>query len=329
MHVRFYHYRKPAGSLEPAPFEVSFIEDMSAGLDAHGDTYDVVFAGDWQDYDLADVAAFVGVRGTTRDIVDAYRAAGKRTIIMDKGAIRHHNISEYRRIYLDGGTALAYLMRVKRPSDRWERLGIEIKQERDDPPAPGAPIVYANNSQKVHDYWRLGDARACAEETVQNLMKIAPSRKIIFRPKPRVLDFSEIPGAELSLKPDSIEDALLGAHCLVTHHSHCTVNAIIAGVPVVTLGPNPASGVAGKYIEQALRPPILHHKRRKMFLQNLAYAQWLPEEMRSGEMWEFIKGEMAATLPSIDEPLGPNTRKEENESIRDDSGEVGVERCSE
>lgn len=319
MQVRFYHHGK-------TEYEQPYLEQMTAGLLAHGHQIEVVAATSWRDCgELADVAAFVGVRGVTREIIQSYRDAGRRSVVLDKGAIRRSNVSDYRRVYLDGGSCLAYLMRVKRPSDRWDRLGIEIEDRVGD--FRRAPIVYANNSQKVHDYWQLGDGQALAEQVIGKLRRIAPSRKIIFRPKPRALDFAEIDGATLSLKPDTIEDAIAGAACLVTYTSHCSVNAVIAGVPVVALGPNPATPIAGKFLEQAVRPPHLPHKKRAQWLYNLAYAQWTPEEIAAGAMWEFICGEMAATLPATSEPRGLNksARDDDDEDLCDDPGEVGVE----
>lgn len=326
MHITFYHYDKP--------FEVPFIEDFTEGLKDYVDTtIDTCHVDDFKKVPKhSDIAAFVGIRGRTREIVDAYRDLGKRVIVFDKGVIRFRNISSHRRVNLDGGTCLAYLNRVKiRPADRWKSLNISLAPMQHG--EPGAPIIYANNSQKVHDYWGLGSAEELAEDTVRKLMHMAPKRKIVFSPKPRALDFREIEGAILSLKPNTIEDALAGkipgvdgkrAHCLVTHTSSCSINALIAGVPVVVLSPNPAKSVAGKYIEQALQPPLPTDEERLRLLQNLAWCQWTAAEFRNGEMWRFLKREIAATLPQKDEPIAPLRKEDENEGVRNDPGEVGV-----
>lgn len=305
MRLTFYHYNNPV--------EPPYIEDFIQGAKEHGDVVAVCHADNFTQVPVdSDVALFVGIKGKTREIVDAYRAAGKRIVIFDKGAIRTRNRSTHRKIFLDGGTALAYLNRVpRRPSDRWKQLGIELAPFQ--LPEPGAPIIYANNSQKVHDYWGLGSAADLAEYVVETLHRLAPTRTIIFRPKPRALDFREIDNVVLSLKPDTIEDALCSsqygrAHCLVTHASHCSVNALIAGIPVVALSPNPAKSLAGRYIEQALKPPVPTSAERLAFFENLAYTQWTPEEFQNGLMWDFIKREMSLTFPQKDEPIKPLRR---------------------
>lgn len=311
MKITFYHRNDP--------FEPPFISDFIAGARVVGDT---TITADLDRFtavpDDSDIAVFVGVRGKTREVVDAYRALGRRTIILDKGAIRFRNRSTHRRVYLDGGTALAYLNRFRRrdPS-RWQAFGCELAPMREE--VPRAHIVYANNSQKVHDYWRLGSAEELAEQTVKQLQKMAPTRKIVFRPKPRALDFREIEGAELSLKPHTIEDALVGAHCLVTHTSHCTVNALMMGIPVVALMPNPAKNVAGKFIEQALAPPIPSEEDRYSFFCNMAWAQWSPDEFKDGTMWKFMRREMELTLPQEDEPTGVRRKEDVNDDgLRND-----------
>lgn len=276
-----------------------------SGISSLGDFFEIGFASDFDGKPDADVALFWGVNGQTREIVDAYRAAGKRTLIFDKGAIRTRNRSDYNKVFLDGGTALAYLMRIDRPPDRWDKLEIELKPWR----KSSGHIIYANNSQKVHDYWRLGQADDLSESVINDLRRIAPSREIVFRPKPRALDFREIEGVRLSLRPETIEDALDGAHCLVTYTSHCSVNALIAGVPAICLGPNPGKPLAGKYLEQALQPYFPAPAKRYQYFCNLAYAQWTDDEIKSGAAFEFLKAEMAATYPQQGEPVKPCTSR--------------------
>jgi hypothetical protein len=294
MHFKFFH------TLEK-DLEHEFRALMVSGISAVGDKVEIGFASDFSGKPESDVALFWGVNGPTREIIDVYRAVGKRTLVFDKGAIRTRNRSDYNKVFLDGGTALAYLMRVDRLSDRWEKLGISLKPFK----KSSGHIIYANNSQKVHDYWRLGSADQMAESIIGKLKRIAPTREVVFRPKPRALDFREIEGVRLSLRPDTIEDALDGAHCLVTYTSHCSINALIAGVPVICLGPNPGRPLAGKYLEQALQPHTPGDRERWQFFCNLAYAQWTDEEIRNGAVWEFLKSEMRATMPQNGEPLKP------------------------
>lgn len=281
-------------------FEGDLVAALGGGALACGDRLEAVPAQDFRDADLADVAVMVGLRAHTREVVDAYRAAGRRTIVLDKGAIRVRNASDYVRVYLDGGSSLAYLMRERRPPDRWEALQIDAARPRRT--SRSHHVLYANNSQKVHDYWRLGSADELTERTFALMRRMAPRRPMVFRPKPRAMDFREVEDVRTSVKPETIEDALENCHVLVTYTSHCSVNAVLAGVPVVALGPNPAAPIAGKYLEQILDPPVPDEAARDQWLFNMAYAQWTEDELASGEAWEFIRGEIEATLPQQGEP---------------------------
>jgi hypothetical protein len=254
---------------------------------AAGDTLEI---GDCQDFDgkpEGDMAILWGLSAQTRDVIAAYRAAGKRTLMLDKAAIRKKGRSRHYRVLLDGGTSLS-LTQKRRPSDRWEAMDIGLQPWS----KKGEAVVYATNSQLVHDFWRLTPVEDLAAETVGEIASRAPGREIVYRPKPQNIEFKPIEGARLSLKPERIEDILRGAHCLVTHTSHCSIDALIAGVPVICLGPNPAQQLAGRSLELLTDPPIPDDRARHQFFCNLAYCQWSREEIESGEMWAFIKGEL-------------------------------------
>lgn len=283
MHLRFYH------SLHKQ-IEYDFLKWFGTAAANAGD---VLESGDCADAgaELADVGIFWGLSDLTRDVVEAYRAAGRRTLMLDKAAIRKKSKSRHYRVLIDGGTALAYLMRKKRPADRWEAMQIRLKPWR----KQGERIIYANNSQRVHDFWRLGNPRDMAIETLDAIKAAMPDHEIIFRPKPHAIDQYRIEGMRNSVPPEKIEDLLKGAHCLVTHTSHCSVDALIAGVPVICLGPNPAQPLAGDSLDRIVNPPMPRDAARYQFFCNLAYCQWSQDELASGEALEFIKGEMAAT----------------------------------
>jgi hypothetical protein len=284
MHLKFYR------SLHK-PIEYEFPEWFSSAVRDAGDTLDIGDATEFSSEPEADIAVLWGLSGITRDVIDAYRAAGKRTLMLDKAAIRRKSRSRHYRVLLDGGTALPYLMRKRRPSDRWEAMDIEVKPWR----KHGSHIIYADNSQKVHDYWRLAHVNEMARSTIAQIVAAMPGRGIVYRPKPQDIEFQPIEGSRLSVRPERIESILNGAHCLVTYTSHCSIDALIAGVPVICLGPNPAEPLAGSSLEQILNPPVPSDQDRNQFFCNLAYCQWSRDELASGEAWAFIKGELATT----------------------------------
>lgn len=82
--------------------------------------------------------------------------------------------------------------------------------------------------------------------------------------------------------PQPLEQALRTAHCVVTYMSNVAVEALVAGVPVVCLGPCAAATLGGTVddIDNPPRPP-----GRDQFLFNLAANQWTLDEMARGELW--------------------------------------------
>lgn len=81
-----------------------------------------------------------------------------------------------------------------------------------------------------------------------------------------------------------LRSVLTGAHCMVTHSSNAAVDALIEGLPVVTLGNSACAPVATALEEiESLRYPD-----RDPWLWALAYNQFTLDEMRSGEAMEIL-----------------------------------------
>ena len=96
-------------------------------------------------------------------------------------------------------------------------------------------------------------------------------------------------------KEGHIEDWLKNAHCLVTYGSCTSVNALLAGVPAICLGPNPARPVCSRSLDDIENPPFPRERKLRIWLNNLAWCQWSAKEFRSGEAWDFLERELAAT----------------------------------
>lgn len=156
------------------------------------------------------------------------------------------------------------------PADRFEASGIELLR-----PAPRSSDIaliagMSAKSARVHGYGLDAWERQAAT--------IARARgwRAVLRPKaPRVVI-------------DAIETALMHCGLLVTHHSNCAVDAIIAGVPVWAL-----RGV-GRLVSPADCPQfgnamLLGEAARRAIMADVAYAQWTVDEMRSGAAWEFMR----------------------------------------
>lgn len=84
----------------------------------------------------------------------------------------------------------------------------------------------------------------------------------------------------------TMEEALTGAWCLVTHSSVSALDAICYGVPVIHLGESCAAPVGKSRLADIEN---LAYPDREPWLWTLANHQWTLDEIRSGEAWEFLE----------------------------------------
>ncbi len=83
-----------------------------------------------------------------------------------------------------------------------------------------------------------------------------------------------------------IGEALKDAWCLVTYSSNTAIDAILAGIPTVVLGPSAAEPVSWGLSDIE----VPHYPDIEPWLNWLAYQQWTLEEMKRGECWAYVKG---------------------------------------
>ena len=84
-----------------------------------------------------------------------------------------------------------------------------------------------------------------------------------------------------------IEDAVKGAKVVVTINSNAGVDAVLAGKPVVAL--DKGSMVYDIAAHDFTDLNVLKCPDRTQWCNNIAYAQWKPNEVASGETWEHLK----------------------------------------
>jgi hypothetical protein len=106
--------------------------------------------------------------------------------------------------------------------------------------------------------------------------------KAVFRPHPgdRGQPY-EIPG--IKKLNSTLEEALTAAGLCVTYNSNSGVDAILAGVP--TYAQDPGSMVWD--VSSRNFCPITPDRAK--WSERMAYTQWLPEEIESGDAWEALK----------------------------------------
>lgn len=227
---------------------------------------------------VADVAIAYG--WIHRDIFHAYRDAGARFAYWDLGywnrRPKNAPSDGHHRLAVDDWDTAAKMIRDC-PSDRFEQLGIEIRDRQ----APGENILVAGMSDKAA--WTHGYAyNEWEDRTVLELSRMAPGQSIVLRPKPN----KRAPAAT------SLESDLNHCKLLVTHHSNAAVDALLTGVPMWA-----KKGVASLLASPELTSTDLAHpgglyphpEAVRGLMHDIAYAQWSVPEMRSGAAWEHIR----------------------------------------
>ncbi len=170
------------------------------------------------------------------------------------------------------------------PSDRLEKLNLEIKPWNID----GSNVIIA--AQINDDYSLDGiDAFQWACD-VASFLKRNTNLNIVIRPHPLDLinnwdQFSLIHGVEISRY--SLNYDLGRAKCWISYTSGSSVDAVVAGVPVICLSQNNFCWDISRHSISEIENPFLGN--RIPTLSRLAYSQWSREEIASGEAWGNLK----------------------------------------
>lgn len=215
-------------------------------------------------------------------LFDLYRQGGGHFVHIDLGwwgrKPPHDVLGGFHKVAVDGREPGSYFRR-NFPGDRFARTGLTIAPWRQ----VGNHILVAGMSEKS------ARTRGYAPQqweafAIRTLQGIYPTRPILYRPKPSWTGASPIIGAAYSPASVPLEEALRGAWAVVSCHSNVAVDALVAGIPIYVEG-----GVAADFstpLDQLATPRM--PEGREQLMADIAYAQWTPEEMRSGECLQYL-----------------------------------------
>lgn len=240
-----------------------------------------------------EVAVMFGVK--SRELYRVHWQAGAHIVYVDKGYTRHKiadptGLWEYWRVAVDAHHPTSRLMERNCPPDRWERLGLHVKDWR----APHArqPFLLAGSSAKYHQFYGLSDPTEWAGKVIRVLRAHFPERPVIYRPKPSWKDAVPIADSVYSDGSQQLDELLRDCYALVTHGSNAVFEACLAGVPTVVLGDAVTRPISTTELGQLTRagdPYIASREDRTRLLRNLAYFQWTLAEIARGDCWRFIR----------------------------------------
>lgn len=287
------------------PREIMLARAFEAGITGYGDQFEmrrkVEYGEDIDGNDRrfpgpspdTDCAIMFGVKGA--QIFWDHKALKIPVVYLDKGWSRDTKGGDghtlYSRCAVNASSPIAYMLDMKSPPDRFQRLGIKLKPRRAD---SDGFILYASSSQKYHDFHKLGDANVLAQKVVRRIRGLT-DRQVVFRPKPGDKSAKPIMGAMLSTRAQSMEDALKGCHAVITYGASVCMDAVVAGVASIVLGDGVAAPVSQRTMEtrrEIENPFIPNEVERLQWAAAMAYCQWTTKEMQSGEAWTHLRKEI-------------------------------------
>lgn len=238
--------------------------------------------------------------GGTNAIFD-HHAVHENLLVIERGFIKR---DIYHSIGWNNMNGYAFFNNAKSPSDRWDKLGVDLKPWRTD----GKKILitgqvpWDGNVQNLYTEEENKNWSSVVNAYLgwlNNLYKtldgLGYGKNIIFRKHPAIsgenssLDIESrilIPREKWS-SGLTLEEDLEDAKVLVTYNSNSAVNSVINGVPVVVFDQGSmAWPVAGKLIKNVKR---VRTPKRVQWAYNLAYTQWSLEEIGNGEFLEHLR----------------------------------------
>ena len=161
-----------------------------------------------------------------------------------------------------------------RPGDRWERHRIKFQ-----PWQQGRKIVIAAPDEKPCKFYNI-NLEEWIKQTVATIQQHTDRPVVVRQRAARRID---------RISTDTLAQALVDAHALVTFNSNAATESILLGVPVFTLAPNAAGPVSTQDLSQIETPYYPDQDKLYAWASSLAYGQVHIDEMKNGSAFEIIK----------------------------------------
>jgi len=163
---------------------------------------------------------------------------------------------------------------IARPSDRWNRLGLELSRRR-----PGSSILIVAPDEKPCKFYDI-DLDTWLAETVAKI-KQHTDRPIIIRERNR---------SRTDRKINRVEHALTDVHAMVTFNSVAATESVLAGVPVFVMAPcNAARPMANLDLACIDNPWWPEQDQIQAWTNHLAYGQFHIDEFKNGSAERILR----------------------------------------
>lgn len=205
-------------------------------------------------------AAMYGILRGTGEIIKRCQRVGREYHYLDHGYINPGHYEGYYRISRNGRQTIIdpdYGWSGK----RFEALGVELKPWR----KTGTNILIIPPTGPVAQFYNMDPGKWLGDVTFA--LAKHTDRPVKIKKK----------------EEGDLEEYLSDAWCLVTHSSNCAVDALIAGIPVITLGESIAEPMSWTFPD--IERPCWHD--RENWIRGVANNQWTLNEMRQGLYADF------------------------------------------
>ena len=190
------------------------------------------------------------------------------------GAFNGQGIKKYHRIVLND---LQHRVIRPRPSDRWDRLGVQMYPRR----RYGNRIIVAAPDEKPCKYYGI-DHESWAADTVAEIKKHTDRPVEVRERAPRRIDRVLNEPLSRVLEQD--------VHALVTFNSVAAVESILAGVPAFVLAPSHiAEPVANRDLSRMDDPFYPDQDLLMSWCHSMAYGQYHVKELKNGTAFRMMQ----------------------------------------
>lgn len=163
---------------------------------------------------------------------------------------------------------------IPRPSDRWNRLGLEVSNRR-----RGSSILIVAPDDKPCKFYDI-ELDTWLAETIATIQQHT-DRPIVVRERNR---------SRTDRKINRVENALNDVHAVVTFNSIAGTEAILAGVPVFALAPsNAARPVSNTDLTRIDNPWFPDRDQVLAWAYHLAYGQFHIDEFKNGSAERILR----------------------------------------
>lgn len=211
----------------------------------------------------------------------------KRLLSIDSALLgfKRETLDSYYQISFDSIKGLGKYYNENSPSDRFEKLNIEVKPWRKNGNhiLTHGQVLYGVGSQHV-------DINKWMKKFIVNYFE-SPNRKIkkhFFRGHPNAqhsLKSDQKVQRMVSFSKDTLEADFTNCWCSVTFCSHIIAESIVRGIPCISCSKTSMGYPlfhSDNPIEDCMNPPM---PDRQQWLNDIAYTQWHTDEIKDGTAW--------------------------------------------